>query len=346
MMFAYVGCRTTKRRNARGTGIQVFRVSDDFKNWTKASAFEPLENPSYLLINKRQDRLYCIHGDRSEISAFSIDPFYGSLNFINQVSTGGANPVHLAFDADETHIMVSNHISSSVAMIPVDPNTGGLLARSDIYEITQKVGPHRVEQPFPKPHANPLHRNGRFYVPDKGTDCILSIKAVSGKIHQHDVLVSQLRESSGPRHITFHPQLDLAYCVNELDSTLATFSIEQNGSLKPISILPVVEASFTAFNRAAGITINCTGTRLFTSNRGEDSVSVFTLDAKGLPSFSYSIPTGGKTPRFIDVDTFMGYLHVANEDSDSITTFKVLDKTFEPIHSLPTPSPVCVVFKY
>lgn len=345
-MFAYVGCRTTKRRNARGTGIQVWKVSDDFKNWTKASSFEPLENPSYLLLNTRQDRLYCIHGDRSEISAFAIDPFYGSLSLINQVSTGGANPVHLAFDADERHIMVSNHISSSVALIGVDGQTGALTERTDIFEITDKPGPHRLEQSFPKPHANPLHRNGRFYVPDKGSDLVLSFAVNEGQFVTEDIHKTPMREGSGPRHMTFHPKLEIAYCVNELDSSLTTFAIRENGELSPLQCITTVKSCFTDFNRAAGITINSTGTQLFVSNRGEDSVSVFNLDAQGLPNFAYSIATEGKTPRFIDVDTFMGYLHVANEDSDTITSFKINENTAERVHTLRTPSPVCVVFKY
>ncbi|WP_417315767.1 lactonase family protein [Cycloclasticus pugetii] len=345
-MFAYVGCRTTKRRNARGTGIQVFKVSDDFKNWTKASAFEPLENPSYLLINKRQDRLYCIHGDRSEISAFSIDPFYGSLHFINQVSTGGANPVHLAFNADETHIVISNHISSSVAAVEIDTSTGGLLPRTDLFEILDKPGPHKTEQPFPKPHANPLHRNGWFYIPDKGTDKILGLQLKDGVFCRHSQHSTELREGSGPRHLAYHPHLSVIYCVNELDSTVTTLKVSENGTLSPVSTQSTVRDSFTEFNRAAGITINCTGSRLFVSNRGEDSVSVFNINAQGLLSFAYSIASGGQTPRFIDVDTFMGHLHIANEDSDNITTFKVSEDHAEPIHTLPTASPVCIVFKY
>lgn len=345
-MFAYVGCRTTKRRNARGTGIQVFKVSDDFKDWSKASCFEPLENPSYLLLNKRQDRLYCIHGDRSEISAFAIDPFCGSLRFINQVSTGGANPVHLAFDSSEQYIMVSNHISSSVALIATDPETGGLKGRSDLFEILDKPGPHRIEQPFSKPHANPLHTNGRFYVPDKGTDLILSFAIEAGKFVAKDLYKTSLREGSGPRHMVFHPHLNMAYCVNELDSTMTTLAIKANGELTVVQTLPTVHAQFTDFNRAAGITINSTGTKLFTSNRGEDSVSVFNVDTQGLPRYSYSLTTAGKTPRFIDVDTALGYLHVANEDSDTLTSFKINENNAECIHTLSTPSPVCVVFKY
>ena len=64
-MLAYIGCRTTKRRNARGKGIEVYRVTDAGRAWEHIQRFDGLVNPSYLILNRAGDRLYCIHGDCS-----------------------------------------------------------------------------------------------------------------------------------------------------------------------------------------------------------------------------------------------------------------------------------------
>ena len=61
-------CRTTKERKARGKGISVYKVDGD--NWELVQILEGQVNPSYLCLNKAQDRLYSIHGDFS--SGFSL----------------------------------------------------------------------------------------------------------------------------------------------------------------------------------------------------------------------------------------------------------------------------------
>ena len=48
--FAYIGCRTTKERKARGKGISVYKVDGD--NWELVQILEGQVNPSYLCLNK------------------------------------------------------------------------------------------------------------------------------------------------------------------------------------------------------------------------------------------------------------------------------------------------------
>ena len=49
--FAYIGCRTTKERKARGKGISVYKVDGD--NWELVQILEGQVNPSYLCIKHR-----------------------------------------------------------------------------------------------------------------------------------------------------------------------------------------------------------------------------------------------------------------------------------------------------
>ena len=93
--FAYIGCRTTKERKARGKGISVYKVDGD--NWELVQILEGQVNPSYLCLNKAQDRLYSIHGDFCQVSAFKIRE-NGTLEYLNTVKTYGTNPVHLTLD--------------------------------------------------------------------------------------------------------------------------------------------------------------------------------------------------------------------------------------------------------
>src|SRR5262249_12278296 len=70
---AYVGSRTTKERGARGDGINVYSVDADSGRWTHVQLVGGLLNPSFLAFDRKQQFLFTVHGDASEISAFRID---------------------------------------------------------------------------------------------------------------------------------------------------------------------------------------------------------------------------------------------------------------------------------
>src|SRR5829696_9135462 len=125
--FAYVGCRTTRERNARGDGIVVYALNTDTKPWRQIQLVEGLLNPSYLASDRTGRTLYAVHGDSSEISAFRTDPKDGRLSLINQASTYGKNPVHLAVDPTNRFVVIANQVTSyqyvsSLAVLALGPD--------------------------------------------------------------------------------------------------------------------------------------------------------------------------------------------------------------------------------
>lgn len=345
-MYAYVGSRTTQARQARGEGISVYRVSP-------AGALERVQvvgdliNPSYLTLNRAGNRLYTVHGDEQEVSAFAVDRESGCLTLLNQQASGGHNPVHLALAPDDRHLVVSNHLGRSLAVLPVAAD-GQLEPLVQLLELQGQPGPHRQEQPHAKPHCNPFDPSGRFLlVPDKGLDRIFSFAFREGRL----VPVAEVatREGAGPRHLAYHPRLPRAYVVNELDSTITTYAFDASfGALEPLAIHTTLPASFTGNNRAAAIEVDRTGRLLYTSNRGHDSLTVFTLDPEsGLPTPIGSLSSGGRTPRTFALAPDGRQLFALNEDSDSIVSFRV-DETqaiLEPTGTVVRcGSPVCLVF--
>lgn len=55
--YAYIGCRTTKERNARGKGIRVYEIENG--EWKLHQIAEGQVNPSYLCLNEKQDLPLC-----------------------------------------------------------------------------------------------------------------------------------------------------------------------------------------------------------------------------------------------------------------------------------------------
>ncbi len=348
-MYAYVGSRTTRERNARGEGISVFKVDQEAGALALVQVVKDLVNPSFLTLNKAGDRLYTVHGDKSEVSAFSIDKASGTLTFINQQSCAGKNPVHLALDPSERFLVVSNHISGSLAVLNVDKD-GALGSLSQLLKLEGPLGPHRVEQPFAKPHFNPFDHSGQFVlVPDKGLDRVFSFRFAGGQLLPAEHPFVATREGAGPRHLALHPGAPYAYVINELDSTVTTYHFNaQDGALKPLQVVTSLPATFTGNSRASEIEVDRNGRFVYASNRGYDSVAVFAIDqGTGLLSPVEFMPTAGKTPRFFTLTPNGRFVFALNEDSDTLISMAIDPKTgglSKTGFSVSTASPVCMVF--
>ena len=61
MSYAYVGCRTTKERNARGKGLKVFEINDKTGDWNLIQCLKTEEeNPSYQTLDNEGNFLYSV----------------------------------------------------------------------------------------------------------------------------------------------------------------------------------------------------------------------------------------------------------------------------------------------
>lgn len=347
-MLAYIGSRTTRERNARGDGITVCRVQSD-------GVLEPVQvlgglvNPSYLAINRRGDRLYTVHGDGSTCSVLRADAATDRLELEQTQSCDVRNPVHLALDRSERHLVVSSHLTGELVVLPVRDD-GALGPVAQRIELPGEPGPHRVEQPFSKPHCNLFDPSGRFVVvPDKGLDRIFVFAWRDGRLVPAEAPFVQAREGAGPRHVVFHPASHWLYAVNELDSTVTAYRFDAaSGALAPLQWVPLLPASYTGNSRAAGIEISRDGRTLYASNRGCDTIEVFNVDAAtGQLAHRQSRHTEGRTPRFFSLHPDGTVLYALNEDSDSIVAIAVdaQDGMLGASRStLRCGSPVCMLF--
>ncbi len=348
-MFAYVGSRTTRERHARGDGISVFQCDPATSQLSLIQVLGDLVNPSFLARNRAGDRLYAVHGDGQDISAFKINRQTGQLEFLNRQSSEGKNPVHLALDPTGKFIVVSNHITGSLVVLRITED-GSLDPVRQKIQLSGEPGPHRQEQPFTKPHFNPFDPSGQFVlVPDKGLDKVFSFRFSKGQLTPSENPEVVAREASGPRHLAFHPFQPWVYVVNELDSTLTSYCFDvQTGGLKPFQIASSLADTYTGNSRASEIKVDQAGRTVYASNRGEDTIAVFSIDPEsGRLELIQSQHSMGRTPRFFALDPTNRWMYVCNEDSDTIVTFSVNSQNgmLKPVsQEIHCGSPVCMVF--
>ena len=351
--FAYIGCNTVNpgaRKTGNGNGISVYGIDRGTQAWTLVQVCAGIPNPGFLTINRDATFLYSAHGDHPEVSAYSIDRKTGQLTFLNLQRTDGPNPQHLAIDSANRYIVLDK--ATGVTVFPI--NDDGSLARfCDNFEPAH--GPDSPRGDIaPCTHQIAFDPSGRFViVPDRNLDKIHVYKfdAASGRLTGNDPPSVASRPWAGPRHIAFHPSASFAYVVNETDSTVTAHRWNASrGVLDPFQVIAATPAGFSDENTGAEIAVSPSGKFVYASNRGHDSIAIFSVDpADGALELVGWESTQGKTPRFFTLDSSGGMLYAANQDSDSIVFFSVDEKSGKLTATgqrVETGTPTCIAFSY
>ncbi len=168
-----------------------------------------------------------------------------------------------------------------------------------------------------------------------------------GTLAANDPPWATVAPGAGPRHFAFRPGGEFAYVINEMHSTVTAFAYDAaRGALREIQTLSTLPEDFAGSNTTAEIQVHPSGRFLYGSNRGHDSIAVFSIDADtGRLQFVERESTQGSTPRNFGIDPSGRFLLAANQASDSVVVFRIDGSTGELTptgQSIEVPSPVCV----
>jgi 6-phosphogluconolactonase len=112
--------------------------------------------------------------------------------------------------------------------------------------------------------------------------------------------------------------------------------------------VPALPEGFAGTSTCADIEVAPSGTFVYASNRGHDSVVIHRIDRRaGTLQYVGHEPTRGRTPRSFGIDPAGKYLIVANQDSDTVVTFRIdpdTGKLQSTGQAVQVPTPVCVKF--
>jgi 6-phosphogluconolactonase len=349
---AYVGTFT----KGKSQGIYGFRLQTQGMEVAQNITLVPLglaaatPNPAFLEIDAERrvvfaaNDLHEFEGKPSgAVSAFSVEAATGKLVLINQRPSMGAAPCHLALDGARRNLLVTNCIGGSVAVLPVAAD-GRLGAATD---VVQHPGTR------PHPHGIALAPDDRFaFACDMGLDRVMAYRfdTAKGKLTPAATPVVPLEAGSGPRHMAFRPDGRFAYVIGAKSSTVIAFAYDaKTGALRQVQAISSLPESFEGSSSAAEVTVHPTGKYLYASNRGHNSVVLFTIDAEeGTLTFVEEQGTGGKTPRHFGIEPAAAkHVAIANQDSDTVLVSRidVTNGRLKPSGVFAAvPSPACVQF--
>jgi 6-phosphogluconolactonase len=349
--FVYFGTYTA----TVSKGIYACRFRPSTGKLTLLGVAAESPNPSFLAIRPDHRFLYAVNWKGSDtiagntVSAFAIDPKTAKLTFLNKVSSKGEMPTHLAIDTSGSTLVVANYGSGTVAAFPI-AKEGGL---GEATFLDQHFGPPvAVHGGVPHAHDVLFALDQRFvFIAELGLDRVYTyrLNAAAHTLAPHNPPFASTAPGSGPRHLALHPNEKFLYVNNETSSTVTIFTREgDGGALKELQTISTLPPDFHGSNSTAEIQIDRGGRFLYVSNRGHDSIAVFSVDAaSGKLAPVEHVSTQGKTPRNFSLDPTGGYLFAANENSSNVVLFRVNRDTgrLTPAGQiLDIPSPSCVIF--
>ena len=311
-------------------GIYLFHFNSSKGQLSKPTLAAETLNPSFLAEHPNHRFLYAVNeGGQggNTVSAFAIDAKTGKLTPLNAVSSMGDGPCHLAVDATGHWLAVANYNNGTMALIPVHGD--GTLGEAKQVEKHTGSSANPQRQRGPHAHCVVFSPDNRFLLlADLGLDKIFVYKfdAAAGTLTANDPPAAQVTPGSGVRHLAFAPNGRVLYSINEMGMTITAFHYDPaKGTLDAFQYVPTVpDSAKTPNSSTAEVAVNRAGTRVYGSNRGNDSIALFAVDPRHETlSFMEDTSTLGKTPRHFTLDPTGKFLLVANQDSGDISVFKV-----------------------
>ncbi|MDR1731627.1 MAG: lactonase family protein [Synergistaceae bacterium] len=335
----------------KGEGIYCYKMDSETGELTYLFVTENVPNPSYLTLSSCGSFLYCVNELKEyeglasgAASAFAVEEG-GQLRFLNSRATGGTDPCYISVNTKNTHVAVSNFMSGSVCVFPVEKD--GSLGERVFFAQHEGKSLHPLRQQGPHAHSAVFDREEKYaFVPDLGIDKIVVYETdFSGAGLKKGPPPVSVTAGAGPRHCVFHPSGRYCYVINELELSVSAFEYDGKGFLihrQTVSLVPDGVDRSGSIGADIGILPN--GKYLYASVRGLDTLSILEITSEGFLSLRENVSSRGKTPRSFAITAEGSYLLVANQDTNNLVVFRIdsqwgsLDEVFE-TH---IPTPVCV----
>lgn len=264
--------------------------------------------PGPLAIDPGKNFLYVGNRDSQKLSSYRIDQSTGGLSLVGVVPLQG-EPVQMSTDRTGRFLLSAYLYQSTAAVHAV--NSDGIIAFPPVEWRFTAYGAHGIH----------IDRSNRFvFVPhlarSGGPNAIaqFTFDENTGRLTPNTPPFLSLLEYLGPRHLCFHPTLNVVYSSDEQGSSATAYRLDPSaGTLSNFQTISTVPSDYnsTSDTTCSQIQISPSGKFLFVPTRGHDSVASFTIDASsGRLTATGRVPTE-PGPRAFSLDPEGRFLVVA-----------------------------------
>ncbi len=326
-----------------GSGVGVASYDGASGEITAGTTIAGVSNPSFLALHPSGNTLYTVNEQSNgSVTAIALTGDGGRVLGTPQ-STGGDGPTHLSVHPSGAWLLSANYNSGSVAVHPIAAD-GSLGAYTDLVK-------HVSPPPGPQggPHAHQILTSpdgGHILAVDLGTDAVYTytLDQHAGTLTQ--VSYASFQSGAGPRHLVFHPSGAFAYVACELGDAVVVCGYDAaTGALTPGE--PQSTGAVSDSNAPAEIVTTSDGAFVYLSNRGDESIARYAVEAQGAQlKLLGTVPVGGSWPRHLALSPDDGLLFASNQYSGTITVFHVDPATGDLTSAgapFPQPSAVCAL---
>ncbi|MES1263062.1 MAG: lactonase family protein [Peristeroidobacter soli] len=306
-------------------------------------------DPAHFTLSNDGKHLYmCNTGTPGGVSAFAVEK-NGALRLQNYKESKGRGPSYVSVDGSGKYVLDANYGGGFVEVYSLAKD--GSLDQQTAF--VQHIGSSvNVRQSKPYAHWFRTDPSNKFgLVADLGMDQVVIYKfdAKTGKLTPNDPPFTKVAGGMGPRHLAFHPNGKWVYGIAEIANEVMAFRWDgAKGTLTQFQSVKTLADGFKEPSTAAEIAVRADGKFLYATNRGEDSIVVYAIDATtGELTLKQRTPSRGKVPRYFAFDPTNQWFIVSNQEGGNLAVFGVDAKTGELTpkgEPVPLPKPMAVVF--
>ena len=251
---------TYTRRKSQG--IYQIQLDTTAQTLGDLELLVPETSPTYLA-KSQAGNLYSVTTVEGKGGCSAYD---SKQHFLNAVTEEGAPLCYVAVDETRQLVYGANYHKGEVNVYRIEQD-GRLTATDQVFH-DEPCGSNE-NQDKPHVHYTDLTPDGRLAVCDLGTDRVYTYDvSAEGKLTEVAVYVAE--DATGPRHLAFHPNDEIAYLFGELD----VFAITKEGTYLTTEQWISTEGDFPRDFHLAGeeAFVVC-------ANQNSDNLTLYTRDA-------------------------------------------------------------------
>jgi 6-phosphogluconolactonase len=302
--------------------IDIFRLDMSTLALTQvAQVANPPPMPSFFAWASSGKFAYSVdESDKGRVVAYSVDQGTGLLTRLNDVPAYGVGPTYISLDKTGKFALTASWAGdqpASISVVPIgDDGKVGPPVDSRVFSVNGHA--HFIT-------TDPTNKyvfasiNGEKYIAQYKFD------AATGKLTENTPFkAARTPMPADPRHLDFHPNGKFLYAGNESANSITVFAFDSGtGLLTQVQDVPTLPASFTGMNTTAQILAHKSGKFVYISNRGHNSIAIFSVDAATGMLTLVEHQMVGAHPRNFNFDPTGTLLLVASRDEGTIAIFKI-----------------------